>query len=384
MKIDILPPFNIDQDNPNAFHPSVAPLADGRLMMTFQSLRNSDCYGNPRFAFSDGDLDHWYGAADIPGMETRQLAEGFYEGIADVRPFAAPDGKAVAVIGCNTHYTVHGAAFWDQSGSLPAVPRHRHAAYAIYRPDRGWSQPRVLRDPAMRPEQYWRIACAQVAFTPEGDWLLPCYFEHGEPIDYAGFRSPCFAVRTLKARLEGDEFRVLEWGNILSSRVRRGLIEPSVIAFENCYYLTIRAEDGCGYYSVSPDGIHWPEPKAWQFDDGTMLATDSTQQHFLAVGGKLYLLYTRDAGFNRHLMRFRAPLFIAEIDPATIRLRRATEAVALPLAERKGMPGLLGNFHAVPLPDGRGVITDARMFLQVEGDSIIEREGELAFAVVHP
>lgn len=287
----------------------------------------------------------------------------------------------MVVIGCNTYYNKTGSAFWN-GGTPGAEKTPRYAVYSVFRPQSGWSPVHILRDESMPEEAYWRIACAQVTFSSEEDWILPCYFEHGPYIDYHGFSSPRFAVRTFQARLENDQFRILEWGNILTGTEGRGLVEPSVIRHGDRYFMTIRAEDGFGYWSVSDDGLNWSEPQPWRFRDGSMLQTDSTQQHFLEINHRLYLLYTQNVGYNCNIMRFRAPIFVAEIDSDSMFLDRAGESIALPLVEDDGITGLLGNFHALTLPDGRGVVSDGRLFLKNGNNGEpAERYSEVAISV---
>ena len=52
----------------------------------------------------------------------------------------------------------------------------------------------------------------------------------------------------------------------MSLNVVRGLCEPSIIAFRDRFYLTIR-NDIKGYVTASNDGLHYQPIKAWTFDD---------------------------------------------------------------------------------------------------------------------
>ena len=53
--------------------------------------------------------------------------------------------------------------------------------------------------------------------------------------------------------------------------------------------------------------------------------TEQTQQHWLKQGDSLFLVYTRRSELSRGVFRSRAPLWIARIDPDTLRLIRETE-----------------------------------------------------------
>ncbi len=84
--------------------------------------------------------------------------------------------------------------------------------------------------------------------------------------------------------------------------------------------------------------------KKWTFDDGKELGSYNTQQHWLTHDDGLFLVYTRRGAGNDHVMRHRAPLFIAQVDPLRLRVIRATERVLIP--ERGAT---LGNFGAAPI-----------------------------------
>ena len=57
----------------------------------------------------------------------------------------------------------------------------------------------------------------------------------------------------------------------------------------------------------------------------------TTQQHWLTHSEALFLVYTRKDPTNANVTRWRAPLWVAQVDPKTLRLIRATERVVLPL-----------------------------------------------------
>ena len=103
----------------------------------------------------------------------------------------------------------------------------------------------------------------------------------------------------------------------------RGFLEPSLAKLDGAYYMTIRAEDNRGYVTRSADGLQWDKPTPWSWDDdGSPLTMSTTQQRWLPHADGLLLVYTRKATENANVMRWRAPLYVAEVDPATLRLRR--------------------------------------------------------------
>lgn len=75
----------------------------------------------------------------------------------------------------------------------------------------------------------------------------------------------------------------------------------------------------------------------------------TTQQHWLTHSDALFLVYTRKDATNANVLRWRSPLFVAQVDTKTLRLLRATERVVLPLVgdgvkDPNHVP-IMGNFH---------------------------------------
>ena len=77
------------------------------------------------------------------------------------------------------------------------------------------------------------------------------------------------------------------------------------------------------------DGLDFEAIREWRFDDGSLLGSYNTQQHWVNVGGGLFLVYTRRGADNDHIFRHRAPLFIAQVDPVRLVVMRETERVLL-------------------------------------------------------
>ena len=80
----------------------------------------------------------------------------------------------------------------------------------------------------------------------------------------------------------------------------------------------------------SKDGLTFEPVQEWKFDDGTLLGSYNTQQHWVTTSHGLFLVYTRRGAANDHIFRHRAPLFIAQVDPVTLHVMRKTERVLLP------------------------------------------------------
>jgi len=165
---------------------------------------------------------------------------------------------------------------------------------------------------------------------PNGDILLPVYFKAKDVKEYS--------ATVLRCRFDGKTLRYVEHGDVLTYPTGRGFPEPSLAFYKKKYYLTLRNDDSA-FVAVSKDGLHFSKPKVWRFDDGKDLGSYNTQQHWVSHSDGLYLVYTRRAESNNNVVRHRAPLFIAQIDPEKLVVIRDTERVLVP---NKGAQ--LGNF----------------------------------------
>ncbi|WP_236621965.1 sialidase family protein [Novipirellula maiorica] len=178
------------------------------------------------------------------------------------------------------------------------------------------------RDHEGKPIIAPNAGCHQLVMLSNGDILLPIRYQKSQyPRRYTTIVARC--------RFDGETLTYVEHGSEHTLSTNRGLYEPSVTQFSDEFFLTMRADDGA-YVAKGRDGIHFSEAIAWTFDDGKPLGSYNTQQHWVTVGGKLYLLYTRRGADNDHIMRHRAPLFIAEVDPQRLTVLRATEQVLVP------------------------------------------------------
>jgi hypothetical protein len=129
----------------------------------------------------------------------------------------------------------------------------------------------------------------------------------------------------------------------------RGLLEPSLAFLDGVFYCTIRAENGQGFVTRSQDGLTWEMMRPWCWDDGEPLMLSTTQQRWLPHSDAPWLVYTRRDTSNVSVMRWRAPLFLARVDPRKLCLLRGTERIALPLTgdgvRAAAEVEHLGNFH---------------------------------------
>jgi hypothetical protein len=160
------------------------------------------------------------------------------------------------------------------------------------------------------------------------------------------------SVLTVVARRRGEKLVPSYVSNALANQVGRGLLEPQIAEHGGRLYMTMRAEDGCGYLSVSEDrGRSWGEPQAWRWHDGGNIPMHTTMTKLLAHSDGLLLVYTRIRQDNRDVFRSRAPLHCADVDLATLSLRRSTERILIP---NKGVP--VGNFWVWPIDQRKSYV----------------------------
>ena len=136
------------------------------------------------------------------------------------------------------------------------------------------------------------------------------------------------------------------------------------------YHMTIRAEDGRGYVATSRDGLQWSEQRPWCWDDGQPLDMSTTQQHWLTHSDGLFLAYTRKDPSNVRVMRWRAPVYVAQVDPAKPALLRSTEQIVFPLIgdgvnDPDGV-ARMGNFHVMTVT--------SKLSLALVGETLPARE----------
>jgi len=175
---------------------------------------------------------------------------------------------------------------------------------------------------------------------PNGDILQPISFRDGSNI--------CTTV--LRCSFDGKTIKYLEHGSELTLSTGMGFCEPSLAYAGDRYFLTLRNVDA-GYVTCGDDGVHFDKPMKWTFDNGSELGNYNTQQHWLTHGNDLYLVYTRRGANNDHVMRHRAPLFMALVDKDRLCVIRDTERIVVP--ERGAR---LGNFGVACLSEQESLV----------------------------
>jgi len=355
-----------ERDMVQWFHPRAAaiPSPDGGeplVVMTIQKhLEVSDYFSGLHVLTQPARSAPWTGP-DLPKeLDWYTQPDGVTISVADVTPgWHAPSGRLLA-IGCQVRYSPKGVQLED-------VKRAHQTVYAALDPKTGsWTKWQRLELPADEEFDFARNACSQWLVQPDGSLLVPLYIARNA-------KEP-FSVTIAECRFDGTKLTYVRHGSVLRLKVVRGLNEPSLVQFQGRYFLTMR-NDLEGYVAVSDDGLHFPEPRPWVFDDGAELGSYNTQQHWLAHGEGLFLIYTRRGANNDHILRHRAPLFMAQVNPGTLQVMRRTEKVVIP---ERGAE--MGNFGANPVgPTESWVTVTEGMFMKdsrergAEGATLVAR-----------
>ncbi len=296
------------------------------VVLTMQKLllSGSDVFYELNEMRTDDLGKTWSGPTPHATLARRR--EGDMEvGICDFTPrWHAATGKLLG-IGQSVHYR----------DNRLVEHRHRQTAYSVYDAKaRTWAEWRTLDMPDNRKFFNAGAGSVQRVDLPNGDILLPIYFKGDDP------KERCYTATVLRCQFDGAAIRYAEHGSELKSEVPRGFCEPSLVAFQGRWFLTLR-NDRAGYVARGADGLRFEPPKEWRFDDGQPLGNYNTQQHWVRhpADKGLLLVYTRRGANNDHVFRHRAPLFIAQVDPERLCVLRRTERILVP---EKG--ARLGNF----------------------------------------
>lgn len=257
----------------------------------------------------------WSSPQLVPSLQRHNEKDGYQVAPGDLWPawHAAT----------NTILTT-GKTFNFRDGNKEDYLRER-VSYAVMEPKATWGPLQFLalpeRDHAGYPIIAANAGCTQRYDLPNGDILLPIrYARDANNRNYTSTIAECaFNGKKLEYRRHGTEINIPKG---------RGLYEPSLTKFEDNYYLTLRA-DHTAFVASSVDGLHFNAIKEWQFDDGKPLGSYNTQQHWVTIGGGLFLVYTRRGANNDHIMRHRAPLLIGQVNPKSLQVMRATEQVLI-------------------------------------------------------
>lgn len=334
---------NRDGQGTTWFHPRACMMPGKTVpiaLMLLQEIGGSDYFGPVHFSESRDLGKNWTTPKRIASLDRVPVDghDGLLSGVCDVTPQYHAATSTVLALGHVVFYRGSKFANKDQLSRFPV--------YTVRNQDGSWSERKQLKWDDPRGAFIYSNNCGQRVVMPEGDIMMSFTF---------GPESNHRMVAGVRCTFDGQTLRVAKVGKPLTNQVGRGLLEPSVTRFGDHFLMTIRAEDGHGYVAVSEDGVDYEPQQPWRWDDGQAIGMSTTQQHWVAHGDALFLVYTRKDPTNQNVIRWRSPLWIARVDPKRRVLIRESEQTVLPLvgdgvAEPDAV-ALMGNFnvtHASP------------------------------------
>ncbi len=315
-------------------------------VLTMHELRiaDSDCYYPIHDMRSDDGGETWTGpSSQTAAFGRRPMPDRVEEGISDFWP--TWHAKTEKLLG-----TGHTIRYRDNT--LTPAPRPRDTTYSVYDPrTRRWSPFQNLETPDDDLFYMDGAGSTQRVDLDNGQILLPTYSGLRETAKGRfSFQGIAFVMR---CSFDGRTLKYIEHGDTLTQPTGRGFTEPSLTRFGEKFLMTLR-NDEHNYVTAGKDGLHFGDIHRLKFDDGSDLGSYNTQTHWLTLGDRLYLVYTRRGANNDHIPRHRAPLFVARYDPERLCVVRNTERVAVP--ERGAR---LGNFGITKINDNESWITVA-------------------------
>lgn len=338
----------------------------GGLLITMQKLRltGSDVFYEINDLRSDDAGQTWIGPAAHPeSLGRRRLDDGMDECVCDLYSMFHDKTSTVLTTGHTVRYV---------DDDHPDYRTPCCTGYSVYDiQNRTWTPWAKLDMPDAPKFNISGSGCCQRVDLPSGDILLPVYYALPETTQgHFEFQGVTTIAR---CSFDGRELRCIEYGDELTLPTGRGLVEPSIAEHNGRFYLTLRNDD-YGYITTGDDGLHFDEPRRWTFDDGSDLGSYNTQQHWANLGGSLYLVYTRRGADNDHVMRHRAPIFIAKVDTDRLCVVRDTEQIVVPQRGAR-----LGNFGIAQVNDNEAWVVVSEWMQTKEPDpydcTICERYG---------
>lgn len=333
------------------FHPRacMVPDEDGKpvVFMTLQEIGGSDYFGPVNWITSNDLGKTWSTPQPIPALGREPVEErddGLTAGVCDVVPEYHAPTKSLLTVG---HVVFYKGDYFARNEQLARYP-----VYATRDQKGHWSDRKILEWDDPRGTYIYSNNCGQRVVTKDGDIQMAFTF---------GANEKNRMVAGVRASFDGQTLVVKNVSEPLENNVGRGLLEPSVTRFNNEYWMTIRAEDGRGYVSRSGDGLNWKPKQAWAWEDGQPLDMSTTQQHWLTHSDGLFLVYTRKDTSNSNVTRWRAPLWVAQVNHKSGRLIKSTEKIVLPLVGdgvgNADKVALMGNFHVTNVSPDESWVT---------------------------
>jgi len=313
--------------------------------MTLQSITGSDMFGHVHWSVSQDQGKTWTDPQKIAALGRHPARNELTEGVCDVVPEYHAKTNTILAMGHNVYY--------DATGKLARPQLERYPVYVIRTAHGRFSSATRLQWDDARGTAIYTCGCAQRITLANGDLLIP--------MSFGPKGKTARSVGSVLCSFNGRTVTVQQCSNELMNDVKRGLLEPTLAQFQDKVYMTIRAEDGHGYVTSSRDGLRWEAQHPWCWDNGEPLAMSTTQQRWLPHSDALYLVYTRRDPANSNVFRWRAPLYMAQVDCTRLCLIRSTEQVLLPLigdgVNNAQHVARMGNFHTVAVTPQESWVT---------------------------
>ena len=330
---------NRDGQSTTWFHPRACVIPGAgdvpQVLMTLQAIGGSDYFGPVHWSLSKDLGQTWSEPVAIPAMGRQPVPgrdDGLMAAVCDVTPQYHPQSNSVLALG---HVVFYKGEYFARGEQLARYP-----VYAVRAADGRWSGRKILEWEDPRGSFIYTNNCGQRVVMPDGD--IQMSFTFGPKAEHR-------RVAGVRSRFDGETLEVEKVGPPIEHPHGRGLLEPSVAQFKNQFWMTIRAEDGRGYVTRSSDGMRWDDKQPWAWEDGTPLDMSTTQQHWLTHSDGLFLVYTRKDRDNTNVIRWRSPLYVAQVDVDRMCLIRSTERTVLPLVgdgiRAPNEVALMGNFN---------------------------------------
>lgn len=342
---------NRDAKSQTWFHPRACllPGSDGKpvILMTLQEIGGSDYFGQVHWSISKDQGKTWSDPEPIKALGRDPVPgrmDGLKAAVCDVTPQYHPKTNTVIALG---HVVFYKGKYFARKEQLARYP-----IYVTRSKDGEWSERKILQWDDPRGGFIYTNNCGQRVILPNGKVQMSFTF---------GPKATNRMVAGVHADFDGKQLKVNKVGPPLYNNKGRGLLEPSVTHFNDQFWITIRAEDKRGYVSVSKDGLKWEKKKAWTWDNGQPLEMSTTQQHWLTHSDGLFLVYTRKDASNVNVIRWRSPLWVAQVDVKKRCLIKSTEQVVLPLVgdgvKEPNKVALMGNFDVTNISPEESMVT---------------------------
>ncbi len=345
------------------FHPRacMVPGANGPMsLMTLQTIGGSDYFGPVHYMTSIDMGRTWSVPSEIPSLGRVRRDDGWDECVCDIVPEFHQPTNSVLAMGHSVCY--RGTKF------EPAQPP-RWPVYSVWK-NGAWGIRRKLAWDDPRGAFIYTNNCGQRVALPNGDITFVMSF---------GSKNASRSAAGVHCSFDGSVLAIKAVGKEMKHAAGRGLLEPSLVRWRDRFFVTLRAEDNRGYVATSDDGLDFSDKQPLSWEDGEPLMMSSTQQHWLPHSEALFLVYTRRDSSNINVMRWRMPIYMAQVNPNTLRLVRETERVVLPLVgDGVNAPDdvpFSGNFHITNVTQDESWVTDGEMLPKhgYKGDLILAR-----------